>query len=80
MIRNRSVSVCPACGVYIPARKEIPFLTRRVWREAVAIRLGYDKDFILALGENTRIHRHHFAEIDIRDNKPIGVFYYAFKF
>lgn len=71
-MRNRSVSVCPCCGVYIPARQEIPFLTRRAWREAVAVTFNYNKNFILELGENTRIHRHHFAEIDIRDNKPIG--------
>lgn len=71
-MRNRVSDVCPACGVYIPSRKELPFLTRKAWRKEVAVRLSYKTDFIVNLGENTRIHRSHFAEIDVRNDKPIG--------
>lgn len=76
------VSACPACGLHISSRKELPFLTRRIWRENVAEKLGYNKDFILNFGQKTRIHRHHFHEYDIRDNKPIGksLFYLITKF
>ena len=69
------MNFCPACGVHIPVRKELPFLTRIAWREKVAEVLGYDKTFIKNLDKNTRIHINHFDEQDIRDNKPIGIFY-----
>lgn len=72
MNRNNTVSPCPACGIQINARSELPFLTRRQWREEVAQALGYSKQFILNFGEKTRIHRHHFREIDVRNNKPVG--------
>lgn len=79
-MRNFKISVCPACGIYIPFRKELPFLTRRAWREKVAEKLGYDKEFIINLGEKTRIHKHHFADIDIRNGKPFGIIIFYFVF
>lgn len=72
--RNQGVDVCPGCGQHISKGNEIPFLTRRSWRDAVADQLGYDRKFIRNLGEGTRIHAHHFYERDIRDKKPIGEF------
>lgn len=74
MKRNQGVDCCPACGGKISKSKELPFLTRRSWREMVADHLGYDREFIKNLGEGTRIHAHHFYERDIRGNKPIGNF------
>lgn len=74
-MRNQRTAVCPACGDYIPNRHELPFLTRRYWRDRVADTLGYDKDFIRSLGEGTRIYAKHFLESDIRDGKPIGMFF-----
>lgn len=50
---NQVVSVFSACGIYIPAKKELPFLTCKTWRASVAISLGYDKTFIQQLGDRT---------------------------
>lgn len=72
--RNCRNDPCPGCGEYIPKCREMRFSTRRGWRIMVADRLGYDREFILRLGENTRIHAHHFNERDIKNNKPIGFF------
>lgn len=73
-MRNNTSAPCPGCGVQIANRRELPFSTRRAWRDAVADALGYDREFIRNLGEKTRIHKHHFLEIDVRNNKPIGNF------
>lgn len=74
MIRNCTSAACPACGLYIASRKELPFSTKKAWRISVADKLGYDQDFILNLGGKTRIHQHHFSEFDVRNGKPIGIF------
>lgn len=79
MNRNYSSAPCPACGLYIANRKELPFSTKRSWRIAVANHLGYSSDFILGLGEKTRIHQHHFHEVDIQNNKAIGILCFCFQ-
>lgn len=75
-MRNCTSAACPACGIYIANRKELPFLTKRAWRDTVADELGYERNFIRSLGEKTRIHKHHFAVIDVRNEKPIGMNFY----
>lgn len=75
-IRRRKNDPCPACGIKIPKRKELPFSSKKEWRKAVAQLLGYDENFILSLGEETRIHRHHFHEWDVKNNKAVGKLYY----
>lgn len=72
MNRSYSADVCPACGIHIPNRKELPFCSKKIWREQVADRLGYNRAFIVSLGLKTRIHRHHFSEDDIENDKPTG--------
>lgn len=74
MNRSYSADVCPACGLPIPTRLELPFSSKKKWRENVADHLGYNRQFIVNLGLKTRIHRHHFSEDDILQNKPVGMF------
>lgn len=78
MNRSYTADVCPACGVRIPIRDEMPFSTKKSWRVKVADHLGYDRDFIVNLGLKTRIHRHHFSEDEIVDNKPVGKHFHIF--
>lgn len=64
----------PACEIKISTRAELPFLTKKKWRENDADHLGYDRQFIVNLGIKTRIHRYHFSEDEILEDKPIGMF------
>lgn len=74
-MRNLCCDVCPGCGETLSTRDELPFLTRKNWRSRVADVLGYQRQFIIGLGEKTRIHRSHFEDEDIVDGKPIGKIY-----
>lgn len=79
MTRNSTCDVCPGCGEAIATRKELPFLSRKAWRSRVADALGYERQFLINLGEKTRIHRSHFHERDIVNGKPMGSYFNYFQ-
>lgn len=72
-MRNFNSSIWSACSLNIATRHELPFLTKRSWRDSEADALGFNKQFIRNLGEKTRIHLHYFSDIDVKNNKPIGM-------
>lgn len=76
MKRNQVCDVCPGCGEHIGTRSELQFPVRKCWRTRVADALGYDREFIINLGQKTRIHRHHFKKADLVNDKPIGKLFF----